>query len=298
VLDELYLLTAAPYVELNPTRAGLVKAPSRYRWSSAAAHVRGRDDILVRVAPLLKSAPPWRGFLARAIPEEDIKLLRAHESTGRPLGDEEFLATLEENLGRILRRQKSGPKPRPKKSSAGKPWDQAASPELNMVSPELRKERRIVAPTESRQRRKATRSLGALMSPQSSERSRRSLVRKLPRAKGSCTDQRSPKAKWQEARCHSTLFPVSLRSALRGQVRSVGARGSRHWGDPAPILYGLPYLVSPDPRRTFRFVFPETPDQFGHTTDCNAKRRRPVNPCLRNLRRSNVISSRSRSTLQ
>ena len=44
VLDERYLLTAARYVELNPVRAGLIGAPSRYPWSSAAAQVRGRDD--------------------------------------------------------------------------------------------------------------------------------------------------------------------------------------------------------------------------------------------------------------
>ena len=117
VLDEPYLLTVARYVELNPVRAGLVDAPSRYRWSSAAAHVRGRDDALVRVAPLLKLAPRWRGLLSRAIREEDIKLLRAHEHTGRPLGDDEFLETLEENLGRILKRQKPGPKPRRRRAS-------------------------------------------------------------------------------------------------------------------------------------------------------------------------------------
>src|SRR6516162_7038034 len=110
VLDETYLLTAARYIELNPVRARLVLAPSRYRWSSAAAHVRGRDDALVTVGPLLELAPNWRAFLARVIREEDIKLLRAHESTGRPLGDEEFLASLEQDLGRILRRQKPGPK--------------------------------------------------------------------------------------------------------------------------------------------------------------------------------------------
>ena len=51
VLDEPYLLTAARYIELNPVRAGLIESPSRYRWSSAAAHVRGRDDALVRVRP-------------------------------------------------------------------------------------------------------------------------------------------------------------------------------------------------------------------------------------------------------
>jgi putative transposase len=109
VLDEPYLLTAARYVETNPVRAGLIDTPSRYRWTSAAAHVRKKDDTLVRVAPLLESAPNWRAFLARVIREEDIKLLRAHEHTGRPLGGEEFMATLEQDLGRIVRRQKPGP---------------------------------------------------------------------------------------------------------------------------------------------------------------------------------------------
>jgi len=67
----------------------------------------------VRVAPLLELAPNWRAFLARVIREEGVKLLRAHEHTGRPLGEEPFLATLEQDLGRILRRQKPGPKGRP-----------------------------------------------------------------------------------------------------------------------------------------------------------------------------------------
>ncbi len=71
---------------------------------------RGRDDALVRVAPLLQLAPDWRRFLTRVIREEDLTLLRAHEHSGRPLGDEAFLASLEQNLGRILRRQKPGPK--------------------------------------------------------------------------------------------------------------------------------------------------------------------------------------------
>jgi len=114
VLDEPYLLTAARYVELNPVRAGLINSPSRYPWSSAGEHVRGRDDALVKVAPLLQLATNWRRFLTRVVREEDLKLLRSHEHTGRPLGDEAFLASLEQNLGRILRRQKPGPKGRPR----------------------------------------------------------------------------------------------------------------------------------------------------------------------------------------
>jgi hypothetical protein len=148
--DEPYLLTAARYVELNPTRTGLVNVPSRYRWSSAAAHVRGRDDILVRVAPLLKSAPPWRGFLARAIPEEDIKLLRAHMRA--PAG--RWATRSSSRRWKRISAESSGakspdPSHCPQKSSAGKPWDLSAKPRIrygvpgtpelrDMVSPELR----------------------------------------------------------------------------------------------------------------------------------------------------------------
>ncbi len=97
--------------EIEPSSSRVSRGrQSRYRWSSAAAHARGRDDGVVTVGPLLELAPNWRSFLARVIRDEETKLLRSHEQTGRPLGDDDFLATLEENLGRILKKQKSGPK--------------------------------------------------------------------------------------------------------------------------------------------------------------------------------------------
>src|SRR5216684_9028316 len=57
VMDEPYLLAAARYVELNPVRARLAERAGDWRWSSARAHLDGRDDALVRVAPLLALAP-------------------------------------------------------------------------------------------------------------------------------------------------------------------------------------------------------------------------------------------------
>ena len=110
VLDEPYLLAAARYVELNPVRAGLTDAPSDYRWSSARAHLKGKDDALVRVAPLLEIAGNWRRLLLSAVSEEQLKEFREHERTGRVLGDDAFQKRLEKNLGRLLRRQKPGPK--------------------------------------------------------------------------------------------------------------------------------------------------------------------------------------------
>jgi putative transposase len=110
VLDEPYLLAAARYVELNPVRAGLSRAPSDYRWSSARAHLKGKDDALVRVSPLLEMAGNWRRLLRSAVSEEQLKEFREHERTGRVLGDDDFQKRLERKLGRVLRRQKPGPK--------------------------------------------------------------------------------------------------------------------------------------------------------------------------------------------
>jgi putative transposase len=85
-MEERYLLAAARYVEMNPVGAGLVQRPEEYCWSSAAAHMAGRDDALVRVAPLGQLVGDWRAFLSEAVSEDGIMLLKKHERTGRPLG--------------------------------------------------------------------------------------------------------------------------------------------------------------------------------------------------------------------
>ena len=105
-----HYLAAARYVELNPVRAGLVRRPGDWRWSSAKAHLRGRDDALVRAAPLLAEVGDWRSFLREEPSAEQCELLRRHARTGRPLGSKRFLARLERALGRVLRPGKPGPK--------------------------------------------------------------------------------------------------------------------------------------------------------------------------------------------
>jgi len=108
VMDEPYLLAAARYVELNPVRAGLVACAEDWPWSSARAHLCARDDCLVKVATLLAMVPDWRAFLNSALPEEELRELRKHARTGRPLGSSAFLDRLEAMVGRILRPQKGG----------------------------------------------------------------------------------------------------------------------------------------------------------------------------------------------
>jgi len=108
VMDEPYLLAAARYVELNPVRAGLATDAADWPWSSAKAHLSGRDDLLVQVAPMLSMIADWRGFLNSAIPEQQLRDLREHNHTGCPLGSVSFVTHLERQVGRILRLRKAG----------------------------------------------------------------------------------------------------------------------------------------------------------------------------------------------
>ena len=78
-MDEAYLLAAARYIELNPVRAQLAAAPEEWPWSSARAHLVGKDDRLVSVAPLLELAGDWRLFLNGGVAEEEMEVIRKHE---------------------------------------------------------------------------------------------------------------------------------------------------------------------------------------------------------------------------
>ena len=107
-----HCLAAARYVELNPVSAGLVKRPERWKWSSAKAHLKGQDDGLVRVAPLLEQAGDWKAWLADGVEELERKRLEAHLNTGRPLGDARWIAKLEAKTGRQLKPGKRGRPPK------------------------------------------------------------------------------------------------------------------------------------------------------------------------------------------
>lgn len=109
-VDDHYLMAVMRYIILNPVRARLVKKPENYRWSSCRAHLSGRDDILVTVAPLLKKIENFQEFFACDCSQEQYMAIRRHERTGRPLGSDTFVAWLEEQTARTLRKQKPGPK--------------------------------------------------------------------------------------------------------------------------------------------------------------------------------------------
>ncbi len=109
-MDEAHLYLAARYIELNPVRAGLAEHAWQYRWSSAAAHIEGRDDSLVRVAPLLNMFGEWKKYLSFNITTEEAEKIQYHSQTGIPLGDESFVSDLEKKFSLNFKPRKRGPK--------------------------------------------------------------------------------------------------------------------------------------------------------------------------------------------
>jgi len=110
VMDEEHLLNAVRYVSLNLGRARLVESADQWSWSSAAAHLAGQDDGLVRVQPVLDRYGDFSTLLATEQDNDYLKL-RQSETTGRPLGSKAWIERLERQTGKTLRPQKQGPKP-------------------------------------------------------------------------------------------------------------------------------------------------------------------------------------------
>jgi len=113
-MDEEHTLAAARYIEMNPVAANMVKHPQDYRWSSAKAHLSGQDDALVTVKPMLdwigSGVRGWAELLDGAVEEKMLQSFTLHETTGRPLGNRDFLTQMEKKTGRALAPAKRGPK--------------------------------------------------------------------------------------------------------------------------------------------------------------------------------------------
>jgi putative transposase len=97
---------ALRYVEQNPVRAGLCRAPWRYEWSSAAAHVgEGDPRGLLDLAAWSRdwTAAEWKALLGEGLDAKPLDALRRHTMRGRPLGSDAFVSKIEARIGRRVR---------------------------------------------------------------------------------------------------------------------------------------------------------------------------------------------------
>jgi len=109
-VDEPGIWTVMAYIERNPVRAGLVQLAEEYAWSSARAHIIGRDqEDLVDFSAWREAytAERWRATLRLGIEEEALQeRLRLATLTGRPFGSDQFIDQLELTSNRRLRCQR------------------------------------------------------------------------------------------------------------------------------------------------------------------------------------------------
>ncbi len=108
-MDETHLLNAARYIETMPVYAGIAPTPESYLWSSARAHVKGREDkLLAQGQPLTHFVESWGAFLQEMPEDMNPKKIEQHLQTGRPCGNDNFLDAVEATVGRTVRPQKPG----------------------------------------------------------------------------------------------------------------------------------------------------------------------------------------------
>lgn len=120
IQDDLYLLSCYRYVELNPVRAGMVRHPGDYPYSSYHHNAVGESDALLTEHPVYQSlaASPeqrraaYQALFADSIAPELLKLVRNTTNACRILGNERFKDQIEVILGRPVRPGKAGRPPK------------------------------------------------------------------------------------------------------------------------------------------------------------------------------------------
>lgn len=125
IQTEHYLLTCQRYVEFNPVRADMVKAPGEYRWSSYCANALGEANPLITPhyeyqslgASQEKRQQAYRELFVAQVDAPDWMLIRAATQQGVVVGDSRFAESIEKRLGQGVQPKPRG-RPRKEKSAA------------------------------------------------------------------------------------------------------------------------------------------------------------------------------------
>lgn len=96
--SENYFISCCRYIEMNPVRAGIVRGPRLYPWSSYAAHAYGKSDALAVDHPVFRllgrstaeRQERYRALCREGLDENFVTNLRAATNGGWALGDERF----------------------------------------------------------------------------------------------------------------------------------------------------------------------------------------------------------------
>jgi putative transposase len=111
VIDsERYCLACYRYIDLNPTRAGVVTYPADYRWSSYRHNAMGAVNSLLtphhsylQLGLTIQSrTAQYRELIAEVLDDEYLNKIRYGIKKGLPVGGDRFKTDVEKYLGQRL----------------------------------------------------------------------------------------------------------------------------------------------------------------------------------------------------
>ena len=110
VSTDKYFLTVSRYIELNPVRAGMVKHPAEYPWSSYRYNVLGKKIKLITPHPVYLALGKdgsqrrlrYQSLFEKNIPGYTIEEIRVATNKAWVLGDGKFKQQIEQQLGFAL----------------------------------------------------------------------------------------------------------------------------------------------------------------------------------------------------
>jgi len=112
VQREGYLLTCQRYIELNPVRAGMVRHPGDYTWSSYRCHagpagsslIAPNEEYMALGETTDERAAAYCELIQCALGAEDLREIRTAVNGGFALGTEGFKARIKDVLGQRVER--------------------------------------------------------------------------------------------------------------------------------------------------------------------------------------------------
>jgi putative transposase len=111
-MDEHTTLRAARFIETLPVTLKITPNPENYLWSSAKSRVKIIQNSIIQPYDFFNTIDNWEEFLARPIDPKEMNQIQLHLQTGRPRGSHTFLDNIENQIGRTVRPQKRGRKPK------------------------------------------------------------------------------------------------------------------------------------------------------------------------------------------
>jgi len=121
--SESYLLHCHRYIEMNPVRAGMVRHPADYPWSSHEHYALGRTNPLISEHPIYRDLgvdqsarrDAFFSLCGTLLGEDLIERIRTAVNANAALGSEPFLARASALAGREVKVARRG---RPRRGAA------------------------------------------------------------------------------------------------------------------------------------------------------------------------------------